>query len=179
MSVLVAGSLVLSAAGCARGPGHGFGEIAGVTLDVLYAPDIARDLGDGWALTDQGYRVHLDRFEVDTSELLLEQNPGAGGDTSFDPANPLHGGWWQPQMVGFMIGNHFCRNIYYSPGRAPVSHRHIGYAAEPLAEAIGRSDYNVVFGRGAPVVLESSSPLSDVAAAARAFPIWPQVEEVS
>lgn len=96
--VLVAGSLVLSTAGCARGPGHGFGEIAGVTLDARYTPGTARNLGDGWALTDLGYRVHLDRFEVEASELLLEQLPGAGGDPSFDPANPpvgftlCHGG---------------------------------------------------------------------------------------
>ena len=89
------------------------------------------------------------------------------------------GGWWQPQMVGFMTGNHFCRNIFYSPASAPVLHRHIGFATEPLADAIGRSDYNVLFGRGEPIVVESSSPLSDVDDDAKAFPVWPQVEEVS
>lgn len=89
--ILAAGSVALCVSGCASGPGHGFGEIAGVTLDARYAPGVARDLGDGWALTDQGYRVRFDGLEVEGGGLQLEQLPGAGANTSFDPANPPEG----------------------------------------------------------------------------------------
>ncbi len=81
----------LATAGCATGPGHGFGEIVGLTLDARYAPGVARDLGDGWALTDRGYRVRLDRLEVEASSLALEQLAGGGGEVTFDPANPPDG----------------------------------------------------------------------------------------
>jgi len=79
-----------SLAGCARGPGNGFGEIAGISLEAAFAPSEARDLGGGWALTDLGYRFRVDQLDVDGGELLLEQLPGAGGGT-FDPANPPPG----------------------------------------------------------------------------------------
>jgi hypothetical protein len=81
----------LAFAGCATGPGHGFGEITEVTLDLGFTPGEARDLGDGGFLTDLGYRVHLDRFEVGLTELRLEQLPGAGGGLAFDPADPPAG----------------------------------------------------------------------------------------
>ncbi len=76
--------------GCARGPGNGFGEIAGVSLEAAFAPSEARDLGDGWALTDLGYRFRVERLEVEAGELLLEQLAGADGGT-FDPADPPEG----------------------------------------------------------------------------------------
>ncbi|MDP6450154.1 MAG: right-handed parallel beta-helix repeat-containing protein, partial [Lentisphaeria bacterium] len=91
------------------------------------------------------------------------------------------GGWWQPQMAGFMTGNHFCRNIFYCPGGVPVLHRHIGFTSEPLADALGQSDYNVVFGTESNeyIVLESSSPLAEIDDARRTFPVWPEITEVS
>jgi len=58
------------------------------------------------------------------------------------------GGWWQPQMgsPSFMTGNRFCRNIFYrTRGNPPILYRHIGFKDEPLADAIGESDYNVLF----------------------------------
>ena len=92
------------------------------------------------------------------------------------------GGWWQPQMEGFMTGNHFSRNIIYRTSPTPsVIHRHIGYTTEAISDAIGQSDHNVLFnaGNGGFTVLESSSPLSDLEDSKRVFPCWPRVTEVS
>lgn len=89
-AAFLAGLVATLPTGCACGPGHGFGEIAEVALEAAFAPSAARDLGDGWALTDLGYRYRLDHLEVEGGELLLEQLPGAGGE-SFDPANPPEG----------------------------------------------------------------------------------------
>ena len=92
------------------------------------------------------------------------------------------GGWWQPQMEGFMTGNHFSRNIAYrtSPGPS-VIHRHIGYTTEAISDAIGQSDHNVLFnaGGGDLTVHESSSPLSDLQDSKRVFPRWPTFTDVS
>ncbi len=87
---IIAGLTALSLAGCARGPGHGFGEVAGVSFEAQLAPAPARDLGDGWALTDLGYRYRVDRLAVEAGELGLEQLPGSG-TTTFDPADPPPG----------------------------------------------------------------------------------------
>ncbi len=56
------------------------------------------------------------------------------------------GGWWQPQMEGFMIGNRFSRNIFYSAkDGANVLHRHVAYLEEPLTDVLAESDYNLFF----------------------------------
>jgi parallel beta-helix repeat protein len=71
------------------------------------------------------------------------------------------GGWWQPQMgsPSFMTGNRFSRNIFYrTRGNAPILYRHIGFKDEPLADAIGESDYNVIFSEvGGQVTITESS----------------------
>ena len=91
------------------------------------------------------------------------------------------GGWWQPQMEGFMTGNHFCRNIFYRTHGVPVLYRHIAFTTEPLSDAIGQSDHNVFFSANGeePAVMESSSPMSEMEDSRRRFPVWPQVKEVS
>ena len=91
------------------------------------------------------------------------------------------GGWWQPQMEGFMTGNHFCRNIFYCTRGVPVIHRHIAFRAEPLSDAIGQSDYNVFFSTDVeePTVTESSSPMSEMEDSKRTIPLWPQIKEIS
>jgi parallel beta-helix repeat protein len=59
------------------------------------------------------------------------------------------GGWWQPQMEGFMTGNRFSRNIFYSTkSSAKVLHIHYAYIDEPITDALGESDYNVFFNTG-------------------------------
>jgi parallel beta-helix repeat protein len=91
------------------------------------------------------------------------------------------GGWWQPQMEGFMTGNHFTRNIFYNTDDSPkVIHRHIGFTTEPLSDAIGVSDYNVFFSAGGAgfAIRESSSPLSDMEESKRTYPLWPKYEEI-
>ena len=92
------------------------------------------------------------------------------------------GGWWQPQMEGFMTGNHFCRNIFYrTSDDQGVLHRHIAYTTEPLSDAIGQSDHNLLFStRGKDFTIqESSSPLSDMDDSKRLFPVWPQIKDIS
>ncbi len=91
------------------------------------------------------------------------------------------GGWWQPQMEGFMTGNHFTRNIFYNTDDSPkLIHRHIGFTTEPLSDAIGVSDYNVFFSAGGAgfAIRESSSPLSDMEESKRTYPLWPKYEEI-
>ena len=59
------------------------------------------------------------------------------------------GGWWQPQMEGFMTGNRFSRNIFYSSNSgAKFLHRHLAFFEEPITDAIAESDYNVFFNPG-------------------------------
>ena len=91
------------------------------------------------------------------------------------------GGWWQPQMEGFMTGNHFCRNIFYRASGVPVLYRHIGFTNEPLSDAIGQADHNLFFSASADefTVIESSSPMSDMEESKRTFPIWPQGKKLS
>jgi parallel beta-helix repeat protein len=92
------------------------------------------------------------------------------------------GGWWQPQMEGFMTGNRFSRNIFYSTKGGPkVIHRHIAYDKEPIADALGVSDYNVFFsaGGGEFTIRESSSSMTPLEETKRPFPVWPKYKEIS
>ena len=44
------------------------------------------------------------------------------------------------------VGNRFTRNIFYRTGGGPLPlYRHIGFKDETLSDAIGESDYNVLF----------------------------------
>jgi len=95
------------------------------------------------------------------------------------------GGWWQPQMEGFMTGNHFCRNIFYrTTSGVSIIHRHIAFTTEPVSDAIGQSDYNLYFSTAGEefIVGESSSPMSGQSGmedSKRIFPLWPEFKVIS
>ncbi len=56
------------------------------------------------------------------------------------------GGWWQQQMEGFMTGNRFSRNIFYSTNAsAKILHTHYAFFQEPITDVLGESDYNLFF----------------------------------
>ena len=67
-----------------------------------------------------------------------------------DSLSAFHlGGWWQPQMEGFMTGNRYCRNVFhcshdFGSGALRLFY-HIAFRAEPITDAIGKSDHNVFF----------------------------------
>jgi hypothetical protein len=86
-------ALSLLSAACTLDSGEGFASMRPGTLEVVFAPGRARDLGEGAFLTDQGYRVMLRTARLEVAELaLLElQGSSAGGGGSFDPANPPAG----------------------------------------------------------------------------------------
>lgn len=82
--------MILLLAGCAFGPGTGFATLRGAELVAAFVPGEARDLGGDVVLTDQGFEVRLDRFEVDADGIeLLELEGGVAG--AFDPADPPPG----------------------------------------------------------------------------------------
>jgi parallel beta-helix repeat protein len=67
-----------------------------------------------------------------------------------DSLSAFHlGGWWQPQMEGFMTGNRYRGNVFYGSqefGREALRlFYHIAFRKEPITDAIGMSDYNVFF----------------------------------
>ena len=67
-----------------------------------------------------------------------------------DSLSAFHlGGWWQPQMEGFMTGNRYCRNVYYNSedfGRQSLRlFYHIAFKNEPVTDAIAQSDYNIFY----------------------------------
>jgi parallel beta-helix repeat protein len=67
-------------------------------------------------------------------------------DASESAAHFSDAAWLQPQMEGFMTGNHFSRNIFYSTNSsARFLFRHHAFSEEPLTDAIAESDYNVFF----------------------------------
>jgi parallel beta-helix repeat protein len=56
------------------------------------------------------------------------------------------GGWWAPQMEGFMTGNQFSRNIVYTThSSANTIHEHYAFSKESIADVLGESDHNVFF----------------------------------
>lgn len=75
---------------CTFAPGAGFGDLAEASLSAALVPGAARDLGGGEVLTQAGYAVRVDTFELDLGDLSLLALSG-GGSTSFDPANPPEG----------------------------------------------------------------------------------------
>lgn len=92
---------LLGLAGCAIGPGHGYGELSPVAFSAALTPGAARDLG-GAVLTDQGYAVALDAFTWEVGSLhLMELQGGSGG--TFDPATP-------PEGYGLCHGGHCHRD---------------------------------------------------------------------
>jgi parallel beta-helix repeat protein len=51
-----------------------------------------------------------------------------------------------PQMEGYMMGNRFSRNIFYSTKTSAKSlHRHSAALDEPITDALAESDYNLFF----------------------------------
>ncbi len=78
-------------AACAVGPGQGFGELREATLAAALVPGAARDLGGGEILTQDGYAVRVDRFELTLGEVELLALSGGGGGGTFDPADPPEG----------------------------------------------------------------------------------------
>jgi hypothetical protein len=84
---LAASSLAV-AAGCAIGPGQPFAELD-ATLDARFTPEADRVAADGFVRLAGDVEIALDRFELDTTELVLLDLGGAGG--AFDPANPPPG----------------------------------------------------------------------------------------
>jgi hypothetical protein len=90
----LAALLVASLAGCAFGPGSGFGTLAagvGVTAGLPLAA--ARlDTSGGWK-TDNGYVVYLDGrgLALEVRDLTLQAPPQSSGTATFDPAKPPPG----------------------------------------------------------------------------------------
>jgi hypothetical protein len=85
-------ALSLLSAACTLESGEGFASMRPGSLEVVFTPGRARDLGEGAFLTDEGYRVTLQTARLQVAELaLLELRGSAGGGGSFDPANPPAG----------------------------------------------------------------------------------------
>jgi hypothetical protein len=82
--------VILLVVGCTFSEGRGWGSIEAATFEAAFVPGEARDLGDGRVLTDLGYEVDLETFEVAFGELALLELQG-GGNATFDPANPPPG----------------------------------------------------------------------------------------
>ena len=85
---------LLSASGCTAEDGTGYGSIEQATLAAQLIPGEARDLGNQTILTDQAYRVKLDKSALTFSGVALEEltaQGGGGSGASFDPANPPPG----------------------------------------------------------------------------------------
>lgn len=76
--------------GCTFEAGQGFGRLDAVAFSAAYQPGEARDLGGGLTLTNLGYQVRLDLFQIEGATVELLAISG-GGSTTFDPANPPEG----------------------------------------------------------------------------------------
>jgi hypothetical protein len=82
-------AVALSSA-CALEPGHGFATLDAVELDARFEPGVARDI-DGAVLTDRGYVVELDTFELEIDRFELQTLTDSGEPARFDEANPPEG----------------------------------------------------------------------------------------
>ncbi len=154
-------------------------------------------LGDGEATAcNVAFGIYLDNYSSNSfvygNVIVRVGNVGVyvqGGRNNFIENNIIvgtdtathFGGWWQPQMEGFMTGNHFSRNIYYNTGGDPrLLHRHIAFEKEPITDVIGVSDYNLLFsGGGEFTIREASSPMLPLEESKRPFPIWPRYKDMS
>lgn len=84
--------LPMALLGCAFTSGAGFGDLTEMTVRAALTPGAARDLGGGELLTQDGYAVRVDRFELTLGSVdLLALSGGGGGGGVFDPANPPEG----------------------------------------------------------------------------------------
>jgi hypothetical protein len=82
--------LAALASACTLEPGQGFATLEAVELDARFEPGAARDL-DGALLTDLGYVVELDSFELQMARLELQTRAESGETARFEPANPPEG----------------------------------------------------------------------------------------
>jgi hypothetical protein len=82
-------AVALSSA-CTLGPGRGFATLDAVELDARFEPGAARDV-DGAVLTDLGYLVELDSFELEIDRFELQTLADSGESLRFDEANPPQG----------------------------------------------------------------------------------------
>lgn len=77
--------------GCTLEAGEGFATMEPGELEVQLDPASARVSG-ATVLTDMGYEVALDAFEIDVAAVELQELVGGGGGGgSFDPADPPPG----------------------------------------------------------------------------------------
>jgi hypothetical protein len=77
--------------GCTLDAGHGFATLESTTFEARFEPGVARDLEGRW-LTDRGYVVAIERFEIDVGELRIEQlDAGSATKSAFNPASPPAG----------------------------------------------------------------------------------------
>lgn len=83
-------ALLLPLPACTFGPGGAFGVLGDATIEAGFVPGAARDLGDGWFLTDEGYEVRTDTLAVEVGNVRL-LSLGGSGPTSFDPSSPPPG----------------------------------------------------------------------------------------
>lgn len=76
---------------CTLDAGHGFATVEEAALNARFEPGVARDLGMHTVLTNLGYRVRIDAFEADVTQLQLLELRGGSSGVRFDPANPPTG----------------------------------------------------------------------------------------